>query len=31
MVPILMYHNVGERERHLNVSPQALARQCRLL
>lgn len=31
MLPILMYHNVGERERHLNVSPQALARQCRLL
>ncbi|GIV20479.1 MAG: polysaccharide deacetylase [Armatimonadota bacterium] len=31
MVPILMYHNVGERERHLNVSPQSLARQCRLL
>ncbi|MCS6829192.1 MAG: polysaccharide deacetylase family protein [bacterium] len=31
MVPILMYHNVGEGERHLTVSPQALARQCRLL
>lgn len=31
MLPVLMYHNVGERDRHLNVSPQALARQCRLL
>jgi peptidoglycan/xylan/chitin deacetylase (PgdA/CDA1 family) len=31
MVPILMYHNVGERGRSLNVAPQALARQCRLL
>lgn len=31
MVPVLMYHNVGEKERHLNVSPQALSRQCRLL
>ncbi|NSW77588.1 MAG: polysaccharide deacetylase family protein [Chthonomonadetes bacterium] len=31
MLPVLMYHNVGERERHLNVSPQALYRQCRLL
>jgi len=31
MLPVLMYHNVGERDRHLNVSSQALARQCRLL
>lgn len=31
MLPVLMYHNVGEKGRHLNVSPQALARQCRLL
>lgn len=31
MLPVLMYHNVGERDRHLNVSLQALAKQCRLL
>lgn len=31
MVAILMYHNVGEQGRHLNVSPQALTRQCHLL
>lgn len=31
MVPVLLYHNVGGSGRSLNVSPQALARQCRLL
>ncbi len=31
MPPILMYHNVGAPGRSLNVSPQGLARQCRLL
>ena len=31
MLPILMYHNVGEKGRYLNVSVQGLVRQCRLL
>ncbi|MCL6473857.1 MAG: polysaccharide deacetylase family protein [Firmicutes bacterium] len=31
MIAILMYHNVGEKGRHLNVSPQGLAKQCQML
>jgi peptidoglycan/xylan/chitin deacetylase (PgdA/CDA1 family) len=31
MSAILMYHNVGEKGRRLNVSPQGLERQCRML
>lgn len=31
MLIILLYHNVGGQERRLNIAPQSLDRQCRLL